>query len=58
MCVGTATSRVSDVQACNQYQRHSAGTGPLAGLGGWEKAQGFGFLSRDVERPEDTGPGQ
>ena len=58
MCVGTATSRVSDVQACNQHQGHSAGTGLLAGLGGWEKAQGFGSLPRDVERPEDAGPGQ
>ena len=58
MCVGTATSRVSNVQACNQHQGHSAGAGPLAGLGGWEKAQDFGSLPRDVERPEDAGPGQ
>ena len=58
MCVGMATSWVSDVQACTQPQGHSAGAGPLAGLGGWEKAQDFGSLPRDVERPEDAGPGQ
>ena len=59
VCVGTVTSRVSDVQACNQLQGHTQCRRRTAGRSRVrEKGQGFGCLSRDIGHSEDAGPGQ
>ena len=56
MCVGTVTSCMSDVQMCKQHQGNTVQVQDWWQVSGSGRGgQGFGSLSRDIERLEDAG---